>query len=242
MTQKSPNLTEISKESVEAEVDTEKRKFPRLCVTHEQFRLQSNGKIFSVADVSASGFALRLLDHEDAVHFPVGGEVTGVLNLQRERFTVRAKIRNLTRDRVGAEFDSLSDEVKRGLEVRLAPQYLGESLRPMPSSGIGVLWYEGVSGTRLFLWRSADGSFHRFALWALGQLIQWDSESGLSTGLLEPSGAPALERGAVLEESVDFNRDSKPDPRKLLVAKTILLSSNLPKDLAGLFARRLRWD
>jgi len=112
----------------------------------------------------------------------------------------------------------------------------------VPATELGFFWYEGASGTYLLFWRDPDGSYRRFAVLVLGSLTQWDREEGLVTGTLSPERALALDRGASREEMRDFTRDPKPDFGKLHVAKTVMLGSNLPKDLAGFCARCMRLD
>ncbi len=216
----------------------EKRRLPRLSVAHELFRLDpapgaERGKVFSVVDVSASGFALQLLDEADAARFPLGSEVRGTLNLNREKIPVRAQVRNHDSrgSRIGLEFQSLAESSRETIEALLHPARLGESLRPVPAEATGALVYEGLSGTRAAWWREWDGSYRRFWVSVLGCVVVWDTAEGLASGRLTEGGA--------IRETPEFTRDSAVDAGKLAVAKTVLLSSNLPKDLSAWCARQL---
>ncbi len=209
----------------------ERRRLPRLNLSREQFRLSSNGKIFSVIDLSNEGMALRLIDREDLILFSIGAELEGSLKLRNEKFPVRARVRHLARDLVGCEFVALSDTVTEVLKKSLDPTFLGKELRPLPSDGNGTLWYHGTSGTDLLFWRAADEQYHRVALIVLGTFVQWDQADGLTTGSVGASQEQAENYGLIRYETLLFLPDDNADSTKLGIAKQLVLSSNLPLDL-----------
>src|SRR5436190_1257440 len=105
MTSKSPSLGIVSNPGgtgsgggTDQGSGSERRRVPRLNLTKEQFRLEQNGKIFSVSDLSSNGMALRILDSEDLNLFPVGIILNGTLNLHREKFAVSARVRHIGKD------------------------------------------------------------------------------------------------------------------------------------------------
>lgn len=229
-----PNLPEL-----EGSEDSERRRMPRLSLTTEQFRLTQNGKIFPVADLSMDGMALRILDKADLVVFPVGSVVDGILNLNRVKHPVKARIRHIGQDLIGCQFQELSDAVKAELSRLFDPKSLGAELKPIPSSEPGVLWYHGPSGTDLLFWRRMDGTYTRFALFVLGNFVQWDEADGLSTGVADHSFENSEIRGVIRFETMLLKADSKPSRDKLSIAKTIVMSSNLPQDLKKWCERHL---
>lgn len=230
---------------------TEKRRKPRINLTTEQFCLQStrvrnaandgnmetrpSHRIFSVEDLSPEGMAFRVLDTHDLLVLPVSTVLEGVLNLRGEKLTVKAQVKHLSPYRVGCEFTGLVDQVKATLEKFLDPAVLGGSLRPIPSSDVGTLWYHGPSGTDLLLGRSIDGKYSKLILFVLGSFIQWDEQGGLSTGLAKLSDEACDQRseewGVVQFETMILTQDAQPDPHKLSIAKAVFMSSNLPQDL-----------
>lgn len=234
MTQKkSPSLEVISKSgenSANDESSHERRRLPRLSLTAEQFRLASTGKIFPVTDVSANGMALRVIDLEDLRLFPIAAALEGTLNLRREKHPVSAKVRRLGGDSVGLEFESLSPETKQALSRLLDPAVLGRELKPIPSEG-QTLWYHGPSGTDLLFWRGTDGQYRRVMLLLMGSFVQWDQAAGLTTGKTESSSEMGETRGILRFETMLLDTDTKLDAGKLSVAKTLVMSSNLPQDL-----------
>src|SRR5262249_2303318 len=88
--EKSPNLKSVSDQD-----GSERRRMPRLNLTGEQFRLGLNGKIFSVADLSTEGMALRVLEPNDLAVFPVATRIEGTLNLRGEKYAVHAQVRHV---------------------------------------------------------------------------------------------------------------------------------------------------
>lgn len=236
MTRKSPNLEVVSKQDNSG---FERRRVPRLNLTTDQFKLSQNGKLFSVYDLSAHGMALRIIDAEDFYLFPVGSHFEGVLNLRGDKLRIKAQVRHLGQDLIGTEFESLDTQTIQFLETRLDPELLGKDLKPLPSTDSGATWYHGSSGTDLLLWRAIDGSYHRFSAFVLGSYIQWEQEAGVTTGRVNFGDTPAEVWGAVRFETVLLKADPQPDPAKLMIAKTLIMSSNLPQDLKKWCVRML---
>jgi hypothetical protein len=247
MTQKAkqpPGLELVSKQipitpSVELENQLERRRRPRLSLTGEQFRMSANGKVYSVSDLSAEGMALRVLNSDDLLLFPVAMEIQGVLNLKGQRVPVRAKVRHVGREMIGCEFQGLEPETKTIIGQFLRPEVLARELRPIPSSEMGALWYHGPSGTDLLFWRGLDGQYHRLAFYLCGNFIQWDQQEGLVTGTVQGSQSAGEEHGVVRFDTMVIQKDSSPDVNKLDIAKVLVLSSNLPEDMKRWCVRQL---
>jgi hypothetical protein len=212
---------------------------PRVNLTSEQFRLAANGKVFSVTNLSVDGMGIRVIDRNDLMLFPVAAELKGTINLRGTKYQVSARVRHIAGDQVGCEFESLDDSVKTVFQRFLDPAVLGSELKPIPSSENGVLWYHGPSGTDLLLWRMTDGQFRKLALFVLGCFVQWEADVGLSTGCAANSDEVSEARGIFRVETMLLSPDSTPDQGKLNIAKTVILSSNLSRDLKKFFVRRL---
>lgn len=230
MTPKFPSLDVISKPE-EKTPTLERRRLPRMGLSSDQFKLNQNGKIFSVADLSLGGMALRVLDPEDLIWFSVGARVAGVLNLRSQKFPILSKVRHVGKDLVGCEYIEADVALTRTLQSLLEPSELGKALKPIPSSEHGSLWYHGSGGTDLILWRGVDGQYRRFTLFALGSYCQWDEKENLTTGQTESSFEISEVRGAFHFETMLLKADARPDVFKMDIAKAVILSSNLPQDL-----------
>ncbi len=226
----------------------ERRRVPRLSLVSELFRVSSINQVFPIVDLSLSGMAFRLVGIEDPSElalFSVGAEVVGTLNLKREKYPLQVRVRHLRTDLVGCEFERLSDATGRALTDFLDPANLGKDLKPIPmsesgwSQPLGCLWYHGASGTDLLLWREWDGQYSKILLCMLGSYVQWEEEK-LVTGRFRPSHEEASqERGMIYFDTMLFESDAKPDSGKLSVAKTLILSSNLPQNLKSWCTRKL---
>lgn len=216
----------------------ERRLLPRLTLSHEQFRLDATGKLFSVADLSLKGMAVRVVEREDLVHFTVGRELTGILNLRREKYPVQARVRHIGKDLVGCEFHDLTKDVETALARTLDPKVLGQEMKPVPSNDLGI-WYHGTSGTEFMIWRDYDGRQTKLAILVLGNLVQWDEEQGLQTGVVKSSFEESHVLGVTRFETLLIDRDFRIDHQKLSIAKTLLLSCNLPEELKRWCLRRL---
>jgi hypothetical protein len=238
----SPSLEVVSDSGTGTEAPSaERRRLPRLSLSAEQFRLSQTGKIFSVVDLSTHGMAIRLLDRQDFLLFPVATHVTGTLNLAGEKHSIQAQVRRLGVETVGFEFEGLAPEVQGAIDRFLSPKRLGEELKPLPhSEGGSTLWYHGNSGTDLLFRRGADGQYHRMTLYMLGSFVQWSENDGVATGRVRPSDSPSEPRGVMRLETLWLDADSQADLGKLAVAKTLILSSNLPEDFKKWCTRKLQ--
>src|SRR4051794_20380694 len=87
----------------------ERRRLTRLGVSSEQFRFSQNGKLISIADLSQTGMGFWLSSKEDLACFSVGMLIEGILNLNGEKLDLKARVKNVRSDRVGAEFENLSE-------------------------------------------------------------------------------------------------------------------------------------
>lgn len=239
MDKTSPNLEVISNPADHEGSSAERRRLPRLNLSAEQFRLATNGKVFSVVDLSVSGMALRILDRQDFLLFPVAARIEGTLNLAGEKHPIAACVRHLGAETVGCEFEKISAETQTQLDRFLDPRRLGSELKPIPSSEGGTLWYHGPSGTDLLLKRSADGQYHWMTLYVLGSFVQWVEGSGVSTGRVRASDEQSELRGVLRFETLWLDADAHADPGKLAVAKTLILSSNLAEDFKKWCTRKL---
>ncbi|MEK6578107.1 MAG: PilZ domain-containing protein [Bdellovibrionota bacterium] len=219
---------------------TERRRLPRLGLTKEQFRLGNNGKIFSVTDLSSGGMALRILDREDLRNFSIGAELEGNLNLKGQKHPIRARVRHIKGELVGCQFEEIPPQIKSVLKGFLDPVSLGRELRPIPVSEEHALWYHGPSGTDVMIWRKPKGGYLRVLILSTGDYVQWEEQTGLVTGQSRPGEQESESWGIVRLETMLLDRDAKPDPEKLSIAKTLILSSKLPKDLLTWCVKQLK--
>src|SRR5688500_675172 len=112
MKKNSPNLEVVSdrgKSPGETAPGMERRRLPRINLSGEHFRLARNGKVYSVMDLSLEGMALRVLDRDDFLIFPVASELEGTLNLRGAKHSLRGRVRHLGPEHIGCQFEGISD-------------------------------------------------------------------------------------------------------------------------------------
>ena len=221
--QNSPNLVEGSNAE-------ERRRLARFAVSNEQFKLTRTGKVFGVADLSLHGMALRILDPADLILFSVGSSVEGILNLGGRKVALNGRVRRVVPQSVGCEFETISREAAQQLAQFLDPLRLGSELRLMPGADASAAWFHGPSGADLIVSRT-QGAMTEYSFVVMGTFVRWRSGEGLSTGRVEESGEPSEQLGLLRIQTMSWIPDAAPDLKKLEVAKTVLLSSNLPKEL-----------
>jgi hypothetical protein len=73
----------------------------------------------------------------------------------------------------------------------------------------------------------------------LGTIVQWEREKGLTTGATRVSQSRSEDRGSMRYETMLLQADDGPDPKKLDIAKKLLVSSNLPQDLVKWCCRQM---
>ena len=221
---------------------SEKRLLPRLTVSFEQFKLASNGKLFSVADLSIKGMALRVSERDDLYLFSVGASVFGTLNLRRVKYAIEGRVRHIGRDLVGVEFTALSDEVETALKRILDPVTLGQELKPIPTGDMSI-WYCGPSGSEFLITRDmnseSDSKATRLTIVALGCLIVWDENRGLSTGVVKSSFEESQVQGAARYETMLYDQDAAIDSQKIEIARTLIYHSGLQSELKKWALRHL---
>ncbi|MBI2712420.1 MAG: PilZ domain-containing protein [Bdellovibrio sp.] len=222
---------------------TERRKLPRLSLGSIQFRISENGipgRIFPLKDLSEQGMSLWLDESDSAPSVGDGQILEGALNLRHEKFPVRARTVSISPDRIGCRFEDLSSETSQALKSFLDPSVLGKELRLFPGQqDLQSVEYHGPSGTDLIFRTAPDGRYIVFTIYVLGNFIHWEEETGLSTGETRSSNTRCEQRGVMRLETLELTTDSTPDPKKLNVAKTLVLSSNLPQDTKNWCIRQL---
>lgn len=219
--------------------EQERRRRLRLGLSSELFKISPQGKVFSLADLSSEGMALRILDADDFILLTLGAQIEGTLNLAGHKLAVAAQVMHLSPQVVGCRFGSLSSAVQRHLEAFLSPASQGSALRLIPAgSDPGTLWYHGQSGTDLLfsgLNVSETVDCDKVTLYTQGVFIQWQKQEGLSTGVSRLADASRPGRsegwGIVQFETLLMDADAQPDTEKLSIAKAMILGSKLPEDL-----------
>lgn len=223
-----------------AGVEVERRVFPRISLSYEQFRLEENGRVYSVVDLSEKGMAIRVVDSQDLLLLTLGKSVQGILNLKREKYPIAAKVKHVFKDWVGLHFEKLKPNARKAIQGFLSPTSLGKELKPIPSSLEGTtLWFHGPTGTDFLAWKGDQGDWKKFYLFIFGSYVFWEAPGSLSTGKAQFLHQECESRGVFRLEQTLLEPDSKPDKSILELARRLIHHSNLPKPLKGFCTSQL---
>jgi hypothetical protein len=210
-------------------------------MTHEVFRLRSNGKLFFVSDLSVEGMGIRLNEEADLISFSIGHTIEGELKLKGHSLFVSGQVRRVGRSRVGIHWENLEALTRQELIQFLDPKILGESLKLTPAPEGVDLWYHGHLGVDLWIWGVRDESHWERALMVLhGTYLEWQDDH-LQGGTMNWSRELSEERGAVQLENLLLTPDAGAlENTQLRVAKELLLCSKLPENLKKKLIEKLK--
>jgi hypothetical protein len=244
-TQNFQSLENASKRKATLPLEGERRKFPRLAISREAFRLKPHGKLFSISDISPSGFCLRVNDEQDLLGFPIGGTFHGELGFRGERIRVEARVMRVERGFVGAEITQMAALDQALLAERLSPAVLGRELRLIPGGDLEQIWYHALNGADWNLqMESQVSSVRGFLVRLHGVYAQWrrdaQGEEFLVTGTVGHSLPGGFDSGAIRMETWALHPDSEPDSEKLRIAILLLSGCNEKTELRDFCLAQLR--
>ncbi len=223
----------------------ERRRFPRLALSREAFRLKPHGKLFAISDLSPQGFCLRLTEEQDLAAFPLGSTFQGELGFRGERIRVQAIVRHLERGFVGAEMVEISPQARAILDERLTPHVLGGELKLIPGGDFSQLWYHALNGADWNLQLGAQDQVDSFLVRLHGIYVQWrrgkeGASDFLSSGSLGYSLPMDFDSGAVRMETWVLHPDPLPQEAKLRIAIQLLSGCNEKPELKGFCLAQMR--
>jgi hypothetical protein len=172
----------------------QRRVVPRYPLPKEKvkFFFEEMERIFGVRDISTKGLGITLLDHGEALLFPVGFTCDAELKLSGDPFRVKLTVKRISAWAVGFIFENLPDTAEKAIQKSIEPIRVGKSLKEVPpalasqavSRGISA-WYHGDNSTNLYLWFDKRGGIERALLSVGDRVWDWTGEHGARTGILE---------------------------------------------------------
>lgn len=216
----------------------ERRKHPRFLLSGEQFKEAKSRRIFSVYDLSMTGFSVKVEDP----YWKEGDVVQGVLNLHPESIEVSGRVISYYGDRAALRFEIMSTYARSSLARSLSAPRLGKSLQQVKEKlTIADFWYHGVCNTDILISLSPaeqGGTLERVDIFYSNFYCGWNAGLGaVSTGICRSVGQVArlgsliLSQEPVTMDALDLAHDAKPDPQKLNFAKSILDAAPLDPHL-----------
>lgn len=211
----------------------EKRKHPRVTFGEIQFRLDDNGKIFGVWDLSLEGFALRIIDPNDLALLSVGREIKGSLNFDSTKIHLHAKVVRQSQSVVGLLFLESSAQLKECLDHYLKPEIVGQQIQLLPSSELNSqFWAHGPAGVDLLFRRDPEsGKLVQILFYFMNCFVRWSEQGGLETGSVVHSDEQALHQGVLEYEPILLKPEENASKDKLEYAKKLLQSAGIPEEL-----------
>lgn len=225
----------------------ERRKHPRFLLSGEQFKEAKSRRIFSVYDLSMTGFSMKV----DTQHWPMGTAVQGVLNLHPESIDVSGRVVAYYGDRAAFKFEILSTYARTSLARSLSAARLGKSLLQVKEKlTVADFWFHGACNTDILIRVKPDGlppaadgaapvpvplDVERIDIFYANYYCGWIGEHGkIFTGICQSmgrekqgGGMPSMSQEPVTLEALEVAHDAKPDAGKLEFALSILDASPL---------------
>lgn len=209
-------------------IGPEKRKLPRFHITPCQFHDAKLDKNFSVQDISMGGLAIRLFDRADLPEFSVGSEHKGLVKVEGLRIDAIFKVRSIRGTLIGAEWVTPSKELLDHLDQISHPEMLGAHLKLYDLPDLAnAIWYHNPVGVDLLFYKATgEGAtalgIGRWTLYIHHTFVQWDIESGISTGQSVAEDEEGYAHGIVRLETRLIEYDQFAD-RKLIEASIALI-------------------
>ncbi|NDF14526.1 hypothetical protein EB061_04300 [bacterium] len=199
----------------------EKRKLPRFHITPCQFLDQKLGKTFSVQDISRGGLAVRLLDRIDLTFFTVGSVHEGWIKLEGYKLSASFQVRYIRGSLIGGSWVEPSAELLGHLEQISHPEKLGASLKRYehPDSN-STTWYHSPLGVDLLFYE--QGGLSRWMLFLHQGFVQWEKDSGVTTGRSMAEDEEGYAHGIVRLETRLIEYDPQVDRNFIEFAKNLL--------------------
>ena len=174
------------------------------------------------------GLALRLVDRTDLPEFAVGTEHRGMVKVEGLRTEAIFKVRSIRGTLIGAEWVTPTKTLLDHLDRISHPEMLGSHLKlyDLPDLANAIWYHNPVGVDWLFYQATGEGAtaqgIGRWTLYIHHTFVQWDLESGISTGKTMAEDEEGYAHGIVRLETRLIDYDPVPD-RKLLETAIALM-------------------
>ncbi len=206
----------------------EKRKLPRFHITPCQFLDTKLGKTFSVQDISKGGLAVRLVDRIDLALFAVSSLHAGWIKVEGQKLDCKFRVKYIRGSLIGGEWEEPSSELLNHLEQISHPEKLGASLKRYdhPDS-TSTSWYHSPLGADLLFYE--QGGLSRWMLFLHQGFIQWEKDSGVTTGRSMAEDEEGYAHGIVRLETRLIEYDPQVDKNFVEFARSLIEHARLER-------------
>lgn len=206
----------------------DKRSFERYAVNHKHLALMNEQDILLIRDISAKGFATEVAPRA-ASRFKLGDIYEARMRYVGEVFELEAKVAWKSGNMVGFEMIRAPQATMLFMKRLIDPMKRAASLEAVESGQINEggrikQWFHGDQGTDLWVWRDGND----IAAWQLHLdriYIQWDSQHGLSTGVMREEASQKTGTSSYMHaSSTQLLADNGPDGEKVRIATDVFMS------------------
>ncbi len=172
---------------------SEKRVLPRFPFCYLVFRSakdQERGepKVFEIKDISQTGMQIEVKSGKHDYH--KSSTFLGHLHWAHKQIEVHGKVKWVTPNRVGFEFDNgqkLSEDLSDFLSLddavaHLKPLHQNHYDLDLPASL--KYWLRADGPVEVFIWTHNDGEFKKVQIIIFENFVEWEDTLGLKTGRL----------------------------------------------------------
>ena len=223
----------------------EKRKLPRFHITPCQFHEASNGKNFSIQDISLGGLSLRLVDRTDLPFFAVGTIHEGIVKLEGKKLPGRFQVKYLRGTLIGAEWSNPDPVLIHHLTEVSHPEKLGEHLKKydLPEF-LSSQWFHNPVGVDLLFYppsssAASSAGVGRWTLYIHHSFVQWEMDTGVKTGQALSEDEEGYAHGIVRLETRLIEYDDHPDLRMIEAARELVSHAPIDDALKSLVLNHL---
>ena len=216
--------TEPSQTPLRQTKQRNRRLYERYNVNQQHLTVLNDQDILVIRDVSTRGFCSDVSPRAFN-RFNIGDVYEGRMRYLGTLYDLKFKVSWKKNKAVGFELYEPSNESIQFFKRVVKPIQLAGSLQKVDAEFLthnldGKIWYHGDSETDLYIWTSDNKDLKAWQLRTGNNVVEWNSESGFSTGVVERSPTDDSESGSNLETKSDPELNKE----KLQFASDVLMA------------------
>ncbi len=171
------------------------------------------------------GLAIRLLSHEDLIHFTIASEHQGLLKIEGLKLPCKFQVRYLRGTVVGCEWVDLHPDLKEQLEKVSMPKFLGSNLKAFDlQDAPDTIWYHNPIGVDLLFYLN-DGKINRWMIYLHQSFVTWDHSESVRTGRAMAEDEEGYAHGIVRLETRLLEYDENCDQKMIETSVELVKSA-----------------
>lgn len=206
-----------------------RRIFERFDLDHKHLSLMNDQDILLVRDLSEKGFSTEVSER-GFKRLMVGDVYSCRLRYVGELYDTQACVRWKSKRFVGFELVKASANMKKFMKRLIKPIEIGSSLQKVDEKFIkehdneGMVWYQGVEETNLYLWFDELGEIKSWQLEGKENYIRWDPIGRISTGKIKKIQKIKHD---LASQNLNLEEDENPDAELKQFATDVFMAISL---------------